>query len=95
MLSLWNPQVSVGRLFFKPPGVHTGSSSKQKENPMKNTPRTSLENLSIEAVANIAISIARKDGAEVAFAWLSANFTPEEIKEVWYEINARTRARRG
>jgi len=43
---------------------------------MKNTPRTSLENLSIAAIANIAINIARKDGAEAAFTWLKANFTP-------------------
>jgi hypothetical protein len=62
---------------------------------MKNTPCTSLSNLTIEAITNIAISIARKDGAEAAFAWLNANFTPEEVKEVGYEINARTRARKG
>ena len=61
---------------------------------MMNT-HTSLSNLTIEAIANIAISIARKEGAEAAFSWLSANFTSEEIKEVGYEINARTRARRG
>lgn len=60
---------------------------------MKNT--QSLENLTVEAITSIAASIAKKYGVEAAMDWLQGNFTPEEIKEVGYNLNIRIRARKG
>lgn len=61
---------------------------------MKNTPCTSTENLTTEAIVNIATSIARRKGVDEALDWLYGNFSEEEVKEAGYELSRRLRARK-